>query len=198
VQLTLSQAAKEAGISKSTLSKALSTGRVSGQRQEDGSFRIDPSELFRVFPKRTPERGLGTKPVTVREQQETSGEQGGAEPLMLRLKVQLLEDQLARERTLRDQERETGQDTVNDLRKRLDRAEERVLALTVQPVPQPALEPSAVVEELRKRLQESEARNQMLSAVVAPQWPEERPSEPLAGVTPAKGARGFLGRLLGR
>jgi hypothetical protein len=55
--------------------------------------------------------------------------------------------------------------TVEDLRKRLDRAEERVLALTVQPAPatpQPAPELLAVVDQLRKRLEESEARNQAL------------------------------------
>ncbi len=105
------------------------------------------------------------------------------EVAVLRARLEAAEAQAARER-----------ETVDDLRRRLDRAEERVLALTVQPAP----EPSAVVEDLRKRLQESEVRNQMLSAAVAPQWPEERLSEAPAEVSPPKGARGFLGRLLGR
>ena len=126
MEFTLSQAAKEAGISKSTLSKALNTGRVSGERLPGGSFRIDASELFRVFPKRTEETKLGTG----REQGRTASGRPEAEVVVIRLRLQMAEDQLARERELRDQERETSQETVADLRRRLDRAEERVLALT--------------------------------------------------------------------
>lgn len=47
---TLGQAAKAAGISKSTLSKAVHNGRVSARKTETGSFEIDPAELFRVYP----------------------------------------------------------------------------------------------------------------------------------------------------
>lgn len=129
MQFTLSQAAKEARVSKSTLSKALSTGRVSAERLSDGSFQIDASELFRVFP-RKPE---GTEAGTVHEQARTPSAPSETELPLVRLKVQMLEDQLSRERELRDQERETSQDTVTDLRRRLDRAEARALALEVQP-----------------------------------------------------------------
>lgn len=48
--LTMGQAAKEAGISKSTLSRAIKTGRVSAARNDKGGYEIDPAELFRVFP----------------------------------------------------------------------------------------------------------------------------------------------------
>ena len=47
MQLTLGQAAKQVGVSKPTLSKAMSTGKLSATRREDGSFAIDPSELCR-------------------------------------------------------------------------------------------------------------------------------------------------------
>ena len=46
---TLGEAAKEVGKSKTTLTRAISAGRMSGKRLEDGSYEIDPSELFRVF-----------------------------------------------------------------------------------------------------------------------------------------------------
>ena len=137
MQFTLSQAAKEAGVSKSTLSKALSTGRVSGERLPDGSFRIEASELFRVFPRKPSETESGT----VREQERTPSEPLDAELTLMQLRVQMLEDQLSRERELRDQERETSQETVADLRRRLDRAEERVLALQAKPAE--ALAPTA-------------------------------------------------------
>jgi hypothetical protein len=47
---TLGQAAKAAGTSKPTLSRAIKSGRLSAQRQPDGSFLIDPAELHRVYP----------------------------------------------------------------------------------------------------------------------------------------------------
>jgi DNA-binding transcriptional MerR regulator len=45
---TLGQAAKECEVSKSTLSRWIKKGRVSAERQEDGSFLIDASELNRI------------------------------------------------------------------------------------------------------------------------------------------------------
>lgn len=48
--LTLSQAAKTSGRSKSTLSRAIKTGRLSATRLDDGNFSIDPAELFRAYP----------------------------------------------------------------------------------------------------------------------------------------------------
>lgn len=47
---TLGQAAKATGKSKSTISKALKNGTISAEKGENGVFKIDPSELHRVFP----------------------------------------------------------------------------------------------------------------------------------------------------
>jgi excisionase family DNA binding protein len=47
MQVTLGNAAKTLGISKPTLSKAISKGQLSAKRREDGSFAIDTSELNR-------------------------------------------------------------------------------------------------------------------------------------------------------
>jgi excisionase family DNA binding protein len=47
MQLTLGQASKQVGVSKPTLSKAISTGKLSATRREDGSWPIDPAELCR-------------------------------------------------------------------------------------------------------------------------------------------------------
>jgi excisionase family DNA binding protein len=46
--LTLGQAAKQSGIGKATLSRYIKQGKLSAQKQEDGSYRIDASELDRV------------------------------------------------------------------------------------------------------------------------------------------------------
>jgi excisionase family DNA binding protein len=47
---TLGQAAKATGLSKPTISEAIKKGRISAQKNESGSFEIDPAELHRVYP----------------------------------------------------------------------------------------------------------------------------------------------------
>ena len=47
---TLGEAAKATGKSKATISKAIKIGRISAQKDETGTFHIDPSELHRVYP----------------------------------------------------------------------------------------------------------------------------------------------------
>jgi ribosomal protein S15P/S13E len=50
--LSLSGAASAAGIAKSTIWRAIKSGRVSATKTETGSYQIDAAELFRVFPAR--------------------------------------------------------------------------------------------------------------------------------------------------
>ena len=47
---SLREAAERAGTSKSTIWRAIKSGRLSGPRNDDGGFDIDAAELFRVFP----------------------------------------------------------------------------------------------------------------------------------------------------
>jgi hypothetical protein len=46
---SLGQAAKAAGRSKTTIHRAISSGRLSATRNESGGYSIDPAELARVF-----------------------------------------------------------------------------------------------------------------------------------------------------
>jgi len=48
--LTLGQAAKETGFSKTAISRAIKSGRLSASKNEQGDYQIDPAELFRVYP----------------------------------------------------------------------------------------------------------------------------------------------------
>lgn len=48
-ELSLSQAAKLTGKSKSTINRAIKTGKISATRHEDGTYSIDPAELARAF-----------------------------------------------------------------------------------------------------------------------------------------------------
>ena len=54
--LSLSEAATAAGIAKSTIWRAVKTGRISATRTHLGTYEVDPAELFRVFPA-TPKDG---------------------------------------------------------------------------------------------------------------------------------------------
>jgi predicted nucleic acid-binding Zn-ribbon protein len=47
---TLGEAAIAVGKSKATISKAIKSGRISADKQPNGSYKIDPSELHRVYP----------------------------------------------------------------------------------------------------------------------------------------------------
>ena len=103
---SLGEAAKEIGVSKPTVQRAIKSGRLSATRRDDSSYDIDPAELRRAFPAVTPSRN-----VTIDMQHgETAGDTHAlqAEIDGLREQVALLKDE-------RD-----------DLRRRLDaEAEER-------------------------------------------------------------------------
>ena len=54
-ELSLSQAAKATGKSKSTINRAIKNGKLSATRHDDGTYSIAASELFRAFPNGTQE-----------------------------------------------------------------------------------------------------------------------------------------------
>ena len=69
---TLGEAAKATGMSKATISKAIKSGRISASKDETGTFRIDPSELHRVYPPTVSNRHEETHISTVSEHSNDS------------------------------------------------------------------------------------------------------------------------------
>lgn len=55
MQYTAGQAAKAAGVSTATITRAIKHGKVSASKDDNGSWRIDPAELHRVFPPVAPQ-----------------------------------------------------------------------------------------------------------------------------------------------
>lgn len=47
--LTLTEAAKETGLTRPAIFKAIKNGRLSATKNDKGQFTIDPAELFRVY-----------------------------------------------------------------------------------------------------------------------------------------------------
>lgn len=121
---TLGEAAKAAGVSKPTLSKAISTGRLSAEKTPEGSYRIQAAELFRVYP---PDRKGNGLPVSEVGDRETGKDNG-----LLDREVQGLRERLASQEAERDRERRQLTDQIEDLRRRLDQeGEERRKLLAV-------------------------------------------------------------------
>lgn len=73
--LSLNQAAKEARKSPSTIHKALKNGKLSYISKDESGYRIDPSELFRVFPANSGENTKVEQSRIKSNSKKNSGEQ---------------------------------------------------------------------------------------------------------------------------
>lgn len=113
---TLGTAALATGKAKSTILRAIKSGTISANKGDDGSYSIDPSELHRVFD------ATGEKTLHKNDKQPKT------EPLeALVFKLEILEKE-------REREREQLQETIADLRSRLDRSEARITSLLAAPI----------------------------------------------------------------
>jgi Helix-turn-helix domain len=98
---TMGQAAKAADVSKTTIQRAIKSGRLSASRQDDGSYVIDPAELHRVFPRDGHGDSEMARSVTVNATGELRAEIAG-----LREQIALLKDERDDLRQDRDRWRE--------------------------------------------------------------------------------------------
>ena len=119
MSFSITRAAKETGLSKSTISRAVKAGKISAARQDDGSYLIDPAELFRAYPRMVAQPTSDAPHDALRNPHEQRDATASHDAEILRVKLEMTEAMLARE-----------QETVADLRRRLDVATERVLSLT--------------------------------------------------------------------
>jgi len=120
MKLSLNKAAQHYRISKSTLSEALNTGRLSASKDDRGRWQIEPSEMDRVFPLNGHEQSPSRSP-----NPSKSNGQNGLEADLEALRQQLDAVNLERER-----EREQLTDQIADLRRRLDGETEERRKLT--------------------------------------------------------------------
>ena len=104
MKLSLGQAAKETGKSKATISKAISSGKLSATKNDKGGYDIDPAELFRVYPANSNQ--------TVERNPKSERLETPSELAELRARVNGLEEQYKQ-----------AKETVEDLRERLNQSE---------------------------------------------------------------------------
>ncbi|MEL6379352.1 MAG: hypothetical protein AAFQ29_06245 [Pseudomonadota bacterium] len=121
---TLRQAAEATGIDKMRISRAIKNGDLSATKKGN-VFQIEPSELFRVFPKSEAKTSNEDKP----RQSETGAQD--RELIALRHRIEMLETQKDSLETERRRERDTLSETIEDLRSRLDKESSERQRLTL-------------------------------------------------------------------
>lgn len=144
---SVSRAARETGLSKSTISRAIKSGRISATRQHDGSYHIEPAELFRVYQRSVAQPYSDARHDTSRNPRNEDPATASNELELLKLKLVMTEELLLQER----ENSKRQQETVQDLRKRLDAATNRVLALAQPAHPTPDAIHDAVRNPQKRR-----------------------------------------------
>ncbi len=112
---TLNEAAKATGKSKTTIHRALKSGKVSATKTDSGAYAIEPAELHRVFPPVQSERNAER---SIWNDKEQSHDDFGT----LRIQLESVEKE-------RDRERQQLQETIADLREDRDRWRQQATAL---------------------------------------------------------------------
>jgi excisionase family DNA binding protein len=113
---TLGEAAKVAGFSKPTLSRAIKKGRLSARRLDDGSYSIDAAELERWKDANGHRNSSVKRIATPAEKPVTPPETNALQAEVEQLRAQVQADQ--RERGFLEQR-------IEDLRERAERAERK-------------------------------------------------------------------------
>tara|TARA_R100000935_G_scaffold25798_1_gene45627 strand:+ start:1064 stop:1483 length:420 start_codon:yes stop_codon:yes gene_type:complete len=125
MKYSLSDAAQATGKNKTTIQRAIKSGKISAVKGNSGAYEIDPAELHRVFPPATAQRDAQQYDVTL----ETNAS----------ARISELEKELAvaQSRSISlEEQRQQMSETIEDLRARLDRSEDRITALTDQRGPE--------------------------------------------------------------
>jgi predicted site-specific integrase-resolvase len=128
MKYTLSQAAQATSKNKTTIQRAIKSGKITAPKNSSGVYEIDPAELHRVFDA-TAQPGAQHTNATIRNTRVTdqNSPDNNALPRIAELEKELA---VAEERKngLESQMHYLSE-TVDDLRKRLDQSEGRVTAL---------------------------------------------------------------------
>lgn len=110
MNLSAKEAADQVGLTKAGIIKAIKTGKVSAQKDQNGEWKIEPVELFRVY---APVGSSIQQPETTSLRQDMA--ENTEDTASLHVEIRLLRERLA-----------DKDDQIDDLRQRLDaEAEER-------------------------------------------------------------------------
>lgn len=129
MKYSLFDAAKATGKNKTTIQRAIKNGKISAIKGDSGAYEIDPAELHRVFPPATAQRHKVND-----AQQSAVALETNALARISELEKELA---VAQSRSISlEEQRQQMSETIEDLRGRLDRSEDRITALTDQRGPE--------------------------------------------------------------
>lgn len=114
---SLSDAAKATGKNRTTIQRAIKSGKISAFKNENGAYEIEPAELHRIFPAIAQHSAQQTK-----EMKSNSQIQSDTTPETLRIRLEMLEKE-------RDRERAQLEETIADLREDRDKWRQQATAL---------------------------------------------------------------------
>lgn len=117
MKYTAGQAAKATGKATSTITRALKTGVISGEKQLNGGWLIDPAELHREFPPVAPQ-GLQDSPKLGHATPIFDSRNSGLERLVDSLQEQIRDLRADRDERISDlqQERDKWQEEAQAMR----------------------------------------------------------------------------------
>lgn len=121
---SLSDAAKATGKNRTTIQRAIKSGKISASKNENGAYEIAPAELHRIFPaiaQRSAQQPEETDRDTLQRADETSE--------TLRIRLEMLEKE-------RERERAQLEGTIADLREDRDKWRQQATALLEDKRPQ--------------------------------------------------------------
>ena len=111
MSLSANQAAKEAGKTKKTILDAIKSSRLSASKNDKGHWEIEPSELFRVFPKTGTNHPTNTATIPPQENPENR-----IKIAELEAEVKALRGQIERSEIERERERDNLSKHIDDMR----------------------------------------------------------------------------------
>jgi excisionase family DNA binding protein len=118
--LTLAEAAQETGLNRSTVLRAIKSGKISGTRDHNGQWSVEPAELFRVFP--------------AAEAAPKAAPQPAQADVELRVRLQVAEERLSELKQLLQDKDVQHDRAMTDMRAQRDswQAQAERLAITAQ------------------------------------------------------------------
>lgn len=128
MQYSANQAAELTGKNVATITRAIKSGKISATKDQSGAWKIDGAELSRVFPLRA--QSLQTP--DMQSSANLTQTPNKPEDNVLREELATLRERVKADSRLLEERA----NHIRDLQKRLDRAEDRILALSA-----PAAEP---------------------------------------------------------
>lgn len=115
MRYTLGQAAQATGKSKMTIQRVIKKGVISANKTDSGEWEIDPAELHRVFPIVTENSVSGRIMLRDDTPNDTS---------LLQREIEVQDEKIRQIEQQGERERHQLQNTIDDLRRRLDQSEE--------------------------------------------------------------------------